>query len=195
MPSFPISHLIKHHFIQSCSGESIYSTWITNSQSHFAIFRSGFHQQGPVTAAPSLLTTQRNFGMGRRFAHQQITIPVLSPHTCLFMVHPLDPAVHLSYVSFSVIYSTVFGNSFEYEDKEFITLLGLIEETTVVLFSPWVQIVVEGTTQEKGCPASHDLLGPKKSSSSFCILSCLSQCFFFKYKGGKKRPKERFVRP
>ncbi|XP_015262508.1 PREDICTED: cytochrome P450 2C29-like isoform X2 [Gekko japonicus] len=87
------------------------------------------------------LTTLRNFGMGKRSIEERIQ------EEAGFLVeelkktegHPFDPSIHLSHISSNVICSVVFGNRFEYEDKEFITFLDLIKKILVLLFSPWMQ--------------------------------------------------------
>nr|XP_034973341.1 cytochrome P450 2C18-like [Zootoca vivipara] len=88
------------------------------------------------------LTTLRNFGMGKRSIEERIQ------EEAQFLVqvlrkmegHPFDPTIHLSHAVSNVICSIVFGNRFEYEDKDFIFLLDTMKETSSVLLSTWVQI-------------------------------------------------------
>ncbi|XP_060131234.1 cytochrome P450 2C20-like [Zootoca vivipara] len=88
------------------------------------------------------LITLRNFGMGKRSIEERIQ------EEAQFLVqvlrktegHPFDPTIHLSHAVSNVICSIVFGNRFEYEDKNFIFLLDTIKKSFSVLLSTWVQI-------------------------------------------------------
>ncbi|XP_015262507.1 PREDICTED: cytochrome P450 2G1-like isoform X1 [Gekko japonicus] len=103
------------------------------------------------------LTTLRNFGMGKRSIEERIQ------EEAGFLVeelkktegHPFDPSIHLSHISSNVICSVVFGNRFEYEDKEFITFLDLIKKILVLLFSPWMQLCVLFPRLMKIAPGPH----------------------------------------
>nr|XP_056701795.1 cytochrome P450 2G1-like [Euleptes europaea] len=89
------------------------------------------------------LSTLRSFGMGKRSLEERIQ------EEAQFLVeelkkkegHQFDPSIQLSHVSSNIICSIVFGNRFEFEDKDFVTLLRLIKDTMVLLSSPWVQLL------------------------------------------------------
>ncbi|XP_060114371.1 cytochrome P450 2G1-like [Heteronotia binoei] len=88
------------------------------------------------------LMTLRNFGMGKRSIEERIQeeVQFLVEELKKTEGHFFDPTVPLSHVTSNVICSVVFGNRFEYEDKEFIALLGLIQKIIVLLSSPWAQL-------------------------------------------------------
>ncbi|XP_033014443.1 cytochrome P450 2H2-like [Lacerta agilis] len=88
------------------------------------------------------LITLKNFGMGKRSIEERIQ------EEAQFLVqvlrktegHPFDPTTHLRHAISNVICSIVFGNRFEYEDKDFIFLLDTMKKVTSALLSTWVQI-------------------------------------------------------
>ncbi|XP_060131233.1 cytochrome P450 2H1-like [Zootoca vivipara] len=95
------------------------------------------------------LLTLRNFGMGKRSIEERIQ------EEAQFLVqvlqktegHPFDPTIHLSHAVSNVICSIVFGNRFEYEDKNFIFLLDTIKKTFSVLsaiFFPRLMRILPG---------------------------------------------------
>uniref|UniRef100_A0A8C3HGV0 unspecific monooxygenase n=1 Tax=Chrysemys picta bellii TaxID=8478 RepID=A0A8C3HGV0_CHRPI len=67
------------------------------------------------------LTTLRDFGMGKKR-------------------RPFDPTLFLNHSVSNVICSIVFGDRFDYEDKKFVTLINLIEESNKLQCSPWTAL-------------------------------------------------------
>ncbi|XP_068106851.1 cytochrome P450 2G1-like isoform X2 [Hyperolius riggenbachi] len=77
------------------------------------------------------LMVLRNFGMGKKSIESRIQeeaqflVEEFRKSTC----QPLDPTFYFSKAVSNIICSIVFGNRFEYEDKKFLQLLGLLNET------------------------------------------------------------------
>ncbi|XP_078097217.1 uncharacterized protein LOC144511115 [Mustelus asterias] len=88
------------------------------------------------------LSTLRNFGMGKKGIEERIQ------NEAQFLVaafrnkkgSPFNPDFLLRCAASNIICSIVFGDRFEYEDKEFLSLLELIAENGRILSSPWVQM-------------------------------------------------------
>lgn len=103
------------------------------------------------------LTTLRNFGMGKRSIEERIQ------EEAQFLVeairktegHTFDPTFYLSNAVSNVICSVVFGNRFEYDDKDFVTLLGLINKLFQLVFSPWAQLVNFFPFLKRLLPSAH----------------------------------------
>ncbi|XP_030076035.1 cytochrome P450 2C11 [Microcaecilia unicolor] len=88
------------------------------------------------------LMTLRNFGMGKRSIEERIQ------EEAQFLVEelrkteelPFDPTFFLSRSVSNVICSVVFGNRFDYEDKNFLILLNLINDFFRLFSTVWVQL-------------------------------------------------------
>ncbi|XP_053328566.1 cytochrome P450 2C15-like [Spea bombifrons] len=88
------------------------------------------------------LMTLRNFGMGKRSIEERIQ------EEASFLIEelrrtngqPLNPTYYFSRAVSNVICSVVFGNRFEYEDKNFLRLLGFFNEIFRGLSSVWGQM-------------------------------------------------------
>ncbi|XP_075179737.1 cytochrome P450 2C16-like isoform X4 [Anomaloglossus baeobatrachus] len=87
------------------------------------------------------LMTLRNFGMGKRSIEQRIQeeAQFLMEEFRKSKSQPLDPTFYFAKAVSNVICSVVFGDRFEYEDKEFLRLLGLLNEVFKGFSNVWGQ--------------------------------------------------------
>uniref|UniRef100_A0A8C8SCM7 unspecific monooxygenase n=1 Tax=Pelusios castaneus TaxID=367368 RepID=A0A8C8SCM7_9SAUR len=87
-----------------------------------------------------VLSTLRNFGMGKRSIEERI-----QEETCFLVERfrntherPFDPSLFLTHAVSNIICSIVFGDRFDCEDKKFVTLIRLIEENGSLQRSHWI---------------------------------------------------------
>ncbi|XP_060712168.1 cytochrome P450 2G1-like isoform X2 [Hemiscyllium ocellatum] len=87
------------------------------------------------------LSTLRNFGMGKKSIEERIQ------DEAQFLVKafrnkkesPFNPDFLMRCAASNIICSIVFGDRFEYGDKEFLSLLEMIADNGRILSGPWVQ--------------------------------------------------------
>ncbi|RXN39539.1 cytochrome P450 2G1-like protein [Labeo rohita] len=102
------------------------------------------------------LTTLRDFGMGRKRMEQWIQdesrhlLKSFEETKCA----PVDPVSFLSRAVSNVICSLVFGQRFDYEDKNFLQLLQVLSRVVRFGSSPWGQVYQAKALKElhKGSP-------------------------------------------
>ncbi|XP_053257780.1 cytochrome P450 2A13-like [Podarcis raffonei] len=88
------------------------------------------------------ITTLRDFGMGKRSVEERI---LEETHFLLESLRatksePFDPTYVLSRSVSNIISSITFGNRFEYEDQEFLSMLRVMLETFQFTSSSWGQL-------------------------------------------------------
>ncbi|KAG6921294.1 cytochrome P450 family 2 subfamily A member 13, partial [Chelydra serpentina] len=88
------------------------------------------------------ITTLRNFGVGKRGIEERI---LEEAHFLLEALRgtkglPFDPTYFLSRTVSNVISSVVFGDRFDYEDEEFLSLLHMINESFRFTATAWGQL-------------------------------------------------------
>ncbi|XP_029390575.1 cytochrome P450 2A12-like [Mus pahari] len=88
------------------------------------------------------IATLRDFGVGKRGVEERIQ----EEAGCLIKMlqgtcgAPIDPTIYLSKTVSNVISSIVFGNRFNYEDKEFLSLLQMMDQMNRFAASPTGQL-------------------------------------------------------
>ncbi|XP_023364013.1 cytochrome P450 2G1-like [Otolemur garnettii] len=88
------------------------------------------------------LTILRDFGMGKRSIEERIQEEAgyLLEELRKTKGAPIEPTFFLSRTVSNVISSVVFGSRFDYEDKQFLHLLQLMNETFTEMSTPWTQL-------------------------------------------------------
>ncbi|XP_075043081.1 cytochrome P450 2C23-like [Mixophyes fleayi] len=155
------------------------------------------------------LSTLRNFGMGKK----SLEARVLEEAKCLAEEFqkkggvPFDPTFLLSLAVSNVICSIVFGERFDYEDKEFLSKLALLQESFRIASSPWAQIFGLAPNLLIHVPGTHHTLfknfdnlreyviGKIKSHEKTLDVNCprdLIDCFLIKMEQEKDNPATEF---
>ncbi|XP_042637198.1 cytochrome P450 2G1 [Orycteropus afer afer] len=90
------------------------------------------------------LTILRDFGMGKRSIEERIQEEAgyLLEELRKTNGAPFEPTFFLSRTVSNVISSVVFGSRFDYEDKQFLKLLKLINESFIEMSTPWAQVPI-----------------------------------------------------
>ncbi|XP_060114373.1 cytochrome P450 2F3-like isoform X2 [Heteronotia binoei] len=88
------------------------------------------------------IQTLREFGMGRRSIEERIQEEAwcMVEELAKTKAEPVDPTSLISRAVSNVICSVVFGDRFDYEDKKFLTLVGLVNDNFQRLSSWWGQM-------------------------------------------------------
>nr|XP_012616212.1 cytochrome P450 2G1 [Microcebus murinus] len=88
------------------------------------------------------LTILRDFGMGKRSIEERIQeeASYLLEEFRKTKGAPIEPTFFLSRTVSNVISSVVFGSRFDYEDKQFLNLLQMINSAFIEMSTPWAQL-------------------------------------------------------
>ncbi|XP_069489440.1 cytochrome P450 2A13-like [Ambystoma mexicanum] len=103
------------------------------------------------------IMTLRNFGMGKKSIEERIQ------EEATFLIQefkstkelPFDPSLHISNATSNVICSIMFGNRFDYQDKEFHQLLSMIRDTFALSSGLWGQLYTMFTSIMSCVPGPH----------------------------------------
>uniref|UniRef100_A0A8C1WPT9 Cytochrome P450, family 2, subfamily Y, polypeptide 3 n=1 Tax=Cyprinus carpio TaxID=7962 RepID=A0A8C1WPT9_CYPCA len=155
------------------------------------------------------LTTLRDFGMGRKRMEQWIQEE--SRHLLKSFEEtkstPVDPAFFLSRAVSNVICSLVFGQRFDYEDKNFLHLLQIISRLLRFISSPWGQLYNIFPKLMQLLPGRHHAMFKEIEDIKAFILKKIKEheqnldfsdpkdfidCFFIKLKQEKHNPDTEF---
>ncbi|XP_067318633.1 cytochrome P450 2G1-like [Anolis sagrei] len=103
------------------------------------------------------ITALKNFGMGKKSIEERIQeeAQFLLEEFHKTKGKPLDPTDHIRSVVSNIICSIVFGDRFDYEDKEFQVLMRLINDFYWELSSTWSQLYDMFPTFLKYFPGPH----------------------------------------
>uniref|UniRef100_A0A8D0L992 Cytochrome P450 family 2 subfamily G member 56 n=1 Tax=Sphenodon punctatus TaxID=8508 RepID=A0A8D0L992_SPHPU len=103
------------------------------------------------------LTVLRNFGMGKKSIEERIQeeAQFLMEEFRKTKEQPFDPTYYLSRAVSNVICSIVFGDRFDYEDKEFQSLMQMMNNSFRAISTPWAQFYDVYATFFKYFPGPH----------------------------------------
>nr|XP_056701799.1 cytochrome P450 2F2-like isoform X2 [Euleptes europaea] len=116
--------------------------------------------------------TLREFGMGRRSIEERIQ----EEARCMVeelgktKAGPVDPSFLIGGAISNIICSIIFGDRFEYEDKKFLTLVGLMNDNWHHLSSSWMQMYNMFPRVMYYLPGPHNRLFKNYEELRFFIL-------------------------
>ncbi|XP_063287219.1 cytochrome P450 2C23-like [Pelobates fuscus] len=156
------------------------------------------------------LSTLRNFGMGKRSLEERVQeeAKCLGEEFQKKKGELFDPTYLLSLAVSNVICSIVFGDRFDYEDKDFLAMLALLKETFQILTSPWGQIFNLAPNFFKPFPGSHHKLIRNFNTLREYVMEKVKiheetldencprdyiDCFIIKMKEEKDNPNSEFI--
>ncbi|KAM6428616.1 cytochrome P450 2G1-like [Liasis olivaceus] len=136
------------------AGRKTNATLERTFQGHGVVFANGERWKQLRRFSLSIL---RNFGMGKRSIEERIQeeTQFLLEELQKTQEKPFNPIFFLSCAVSNVICSIVFGNRFDYKDKEFLDLLKMINDLFREMSTGWSQIYDMYTNLLKYFPGPH----------------------------------------
>uniref|UniRef100_A0A2K6N9T3 Cytochrome P450 n=1 Tax=Rhinopithecus roxellana TaxID=61622 RepID=A0A2K6N9T3_RHIRO len=109
---------------------------------HEAVKEALVDQADEFSGRGELASIERNFQGHGRYIEERIQeeASYLLEEFWKTKGAPIDPTFLLSRTVSNVISSVVFGSRFDYEDKQFLNLLRLINESFIEMSTPWAQL-------------------------------------------------------
>ncbi|KAM4696343.1 cytochrome P450 2C8-like [Rhinophrynus dorsalis] len=119
------------------------------------------------------LTSLRNFGMGKKSIEERIQEEArfLAEEFKKKKGSPFDPTYLLSLAVSNVICSIVFGERFQYNDKDFLSLLSMLKENSRILNSTMGQLLNTFPNLIQHIPGAH-----QKIFKNFLVLRKFVMC-------------------
>nr|XP_056701797.1 cytochrome P450 2F2-like [Euleptes europaea] len=153
--------------------------------------------------------TLREFGMGRRSIEERIQEEArcLVEELGKMKAEPVDPTFLISCAVSNIICSIMFGDRFGYEDKKFLTLVGLMNDNSHHLSSSWMQMYNIFPRVMYYLPGPHNRLFKNYEELRFFILEMVKMhqetldpdfprdfidCFLLKMQQEKENPHTYF---
>ncbi|XP_068765511.1 cytochrome P450 2G1-like [Struthio camelus] len=139
---------------EAFSGRAQMATLDRTFQSHGVVFANGERWKQLRRFS---LTVLRNFGMGKKSIEERIQeeAQFLLQELRNTREQPFDPTYFLSRAVSNVICSVVFGNRFDYQDKDFLALLQMMNESFREMSTPWSQFYDMNESLLKYLPGPH----------------------------------------
>ncbi|XP_042300703.1 cytochrome P450 2C19-like [Sceloporus undulatus] len=118
------------------------------------------------------LTTLRNFGMGKKSIEERIQdeAQYLLEELRDTKGKPFDPTFYLNCATSNVICSIVFGKHFVYNDKKFLHIMALLNDSFKVVSSPWGQLFNAFPSFMSVIPGPHHRIVPNTLKAKDFIL-------------------------
>ncbi|KAL8220007.1 UNVERIFIED_CONTAM: hypothetical protein K2H54_037639 [Gekko kuhli] len=153
--------------------------------------------------------TLRGFGMGRRSLEERVheEARCVVEELAKTKAEPIDPTSLIGRAISNIICSIIFGDRFDYEDKKFLMLVGLMNNNFHYLSSIWVQLYNTFSRVMYYLPGPHNRLGENFKKLRLFLLEMVKthretldpnsprdfiDCFLLKMQQEKENPLSYF---